>query len=164
MNLFIDIDGVLLGKSPETNRPTLATHAKQFVEYVLDRFDCYWLTTHCKGSTDTAIDYLAPYSDPEFLTLIQKIKPTNYKTFKTEALFGDFLWIDDQPSAYEFQYLEENNLLRYWLQVNTRHNINALNQIITDLKSYGVSWRGSSTCIWSDNTDSVLDKLASFLW
>ena len=134
MNLFIDIDGVLLGKSPETKKPALANYAKELLEYSLHNFDCYWLTTHCKGSSETAIDYLRNYSDEGFLSLAQKIKPTNFKTFKIEALFGDFLWIDDQPTAYEFQYLEENNLLNRWLQVNTRKNFNELSLIISDLK------------------------------
>ena len=135
-NLFIDIDGVLLGKSPETKRPALANHAKEFLEFSLQNFDCYWLTTHCKGSSETVINYLRSYSDGEFLSLARKIKPTNFKTFKIEAFFGDFLWIDDQPTASEFQDLEENNLLNRWLQVNTRKNFNELSLIINDLKDF----------------------------
>jgi len=135
MNLFIDIDGVLLGKSPENNKPALANYAKDLLEYSLDNFDCYWLTTHCKGSAETAVDYLRAYADAEFLSLAEKINPTNFKTFKVEALFGDFYWIDDQPTAFEFQYLDEQGLLDRWLQVNTRRDMNELASIIAFLKS-----------------------------
>ena len=61
MNLFIDIDGVLLGKSPITEQPVIANHTKIFLEFCLLNFDCYWLTTHCKeGKNDQVIRYLAP--------------------------------------------------------------------------------------------------------
>jgi len=105
MNLFIDIDididGVLLGKAVETGEPALAEHAADYLEICLVHFDCYWLTTHCRGSIDTVIDYLAPYADSGFLALAERTRPTDFKTFKTEALFGDFIWVDDQPTAYE---------------------------------------------------------------
>jgi len=133
MILFTDIDGVLLGKCPETGRITLANFAKEYLQFCIDHFDCYWLTTHCRGSIDTVIDYLQPFADNELLTLIRKIKPTYFKTFKTEALFGDFIWVDDQPTAYELMHLEQNNQLHYWYQVNTRHNINELSTLIEEL-------------------------------
>ena len=137
MNLFIDIDGVLLGKSPITQQPILASHATKFLEFCLSNFDCYWLTTHCKeGINDGVINYLTPYADPKFLSLALQVIPTSFTTFKTEALFGDFLWIDDQPTAYEILYLDEKNLLNRWIQVNTRKNIDELALIIEFLRKY----------------------------
>ena len=136
MNLFIDIDGVLLGKNETTNKIILANHATAFLEYSLIHFDCYWLTTHCKGSVETVIDYLTPYADEKFIELIKCVKSTNFRTFKTEALFGDFLWVDDQPTAYEIQYLDEKGLLERWLQVNTRKDINELSCLITYLNRF----------------------------
>lgn len=134
MNIFIDVDGVLLGKSPQTQQIVLANSAAEFLEYCLLHFDCYWLTTHCKeGRNDKVIEYLTPYADKKFISLAMKIKPTHFKTFKTEALFGDFIWVDDQPTAYEIQYLEKNNLLKYWIEVNTRKNINELTSIFNYL-------------------------------
>jgi len=134
MNLFIDIDGVLLGKSPDTRKPCLANSAEEFLKFCLETFDCYWLTTHCKGDASTAVDYLRPYADDKFITLAERIRPTNFKTFKTEALFGDFFWIDDQPTAYEFQYLDDNDWLKHWIQVNTRKDINELSSALRFLK------------------------------
>jgi hypothetical protein len=135
VNFFIDIDGVLLGKSSATGKCILANHAKDFLEFGLDNFDCYWLTTHCRGSIDTVLAYLAPYADAELNTLIGKIKPTYFKTFKTEALFGDFIWVDDQPTAYEFQVLDENNQLDRWYQVNTRKNPDELLNLMRSLQA-----------------------------
>ncbi|MBL7004415.1 MAG: hypothetical protein ISR69_10355 [Gammaproteobacteria bacterium] len=136
MNLFIDIDGVLLGKSPVTQQPALATHAEEFISFCLLHFNCYWLTTHCKGDVQTALDYLTPYSKPSFIEMLKNIKPSHFKTFKTEALFGDFYWIDDQPTAYEIQYLDENEVLDRWLQVNTCNNIDELESIINFFKQH----------------------------
>ena len=128
MNLFIDIDGVLLGKAPHSPQPQLANEAEVFLKFCLKHFDfdCYWLTTHCKGDASTALDYLAPYMQPSVATLAAKIQPSTFKTFKTEALFGDFICIDDQPTAYELQVLEEKDWLVRWFEVNTRKNLNAL--------------------------------------
>jgi len=134
MKLYTDIDGVLLGKSRETGLPTLANHAEHYIEYCLANFDTYWLTTHCRGSADTALDYLTPYCSPEMLALLRQIKPSNFKTFKTEALSGDFIWVDDQPTAYEFMVLEQNDWLHRWYQVNTRKNENDLLSLLESLE------------------------------
>jgi hypothetical protein len=55
--LYLDIGGVLL-----TKRNTEAADlGAEFVDFVTEYFDCYWLTTHCKGSTETALGYLSRY-------------------------------------------------------------------------------------------------------
>ena len=136
MNFYIDIDGGLLGKSPETRKCVLANYAAEFLQFSLQNFDCFWLTTHCKGSVDTVLRYLMPFADEEFMALAQQIQPTYFKTFKVEALAGDFLWIDDQPTAYELQYLDENDWLNRWIQVNTRKDINELGSTIRFLQRY----------------------------
>ena len=56
MILYLDIDGVLL----DYNTDTYAKGAIELIEYVTSEFDCYWLTTHCKGDTEPAIEYLVP--------------------------------------------------------------------------------------------------------
>ena len=134
MKLYTDIDGVILGKSDTTNLPALANYVEEYLEYCLTNFDTYWLTTHCRGDVETALHYLEPYASPEIMTLLSKIKPTNFKTFKTEALSGDFIWVDDQPTAYEFMMLEQNDWLQRWYQVNTRKNKNELLTLIESLK------------------------------
>jgi hypothetical protein len=130
MNLFIDIDGVLLGKNPDTKEQCLANDLEFFLSFCLARFDCYWLTTHCKGDIEPALNYLTPYADQSQMALLTQIKASSFKTFKTEALFGDFIWIDDQPTAYELQFLDDNDLLDRWFEVNTRQDMNGLTKLL----------------------------------
>lgn len=133
--LYIDIDGVLLGKNLETHEYCLANQVKDFMIFALANFDCYWLTTHCKGDASVALDYLTPYCHDDELSLFRLIKTTNYKTFKTEALSGDFIWIDDQPTAYELQVLEENDWFDRWFEINTRKNLDELIKLIPALEA-----------------------------
>jgi len=134
MLLFIDVDAVLLGKSDARNvEHCLAAGCEEFIDFALENFDCYWLTSHCKGDADTVLNYLRPYATAQLLEKLKKIKPTTYKTFKTEALYGNFIWIDDSPTMYEFNYLEENDLLHRWLQVNTRKEYRALEKLMPDI-------------------------------
>lgn len=126
IKLYIDIDGVLLGKDPASKQYCLANNTEDFLIFALANFDCYWLTTHCKGDANNAVDYLRPYCDEETLSLLKLIKETNYTTFKTEVLSGDFICIDDQPTAYEILYLDEQNWLDRWFEINTRKNLDAL--------------------------------------
>ena len=54
MNVYLDIDGVLLA-----NEENLAIGATEFIKYAVEHFDVYWLTTHCMdGTTEHAIEYL----------------------------------------------------------------------------------------------------------
>ncbi len=97
--LYIDIDGIIL-----STRPTKAANfAVPFIHYIIENFDCYWLTTHCKGDTGNALKYLKKYFDEDTMSLLQKIKPTNWKNQKTEAIdfTSDFLWIEDNPMGDE---------------------------------------------------------------
>jgi len=50
--LYLDVDGVLLAQESK-NIPTtvLANHINEFLEFVLQNFDCYWLTTHCRNNS-----------------------------------------------------------------------------------------------------------------
>ena len=119
MKLYLDIDGVLLGTVD--GAPRLANGAGDFIDFVLGKFDCYWLTTHCKGSVEPVLSYLKPYSTDEFYSSIQKIKPTNFDVFKTEAinLTEPFIWIDDSPLSSEIEILDQHGKLNAWYEVNT---------------------------------------------
>ncbi len=134
MKLYIDIDGVLLGKTTD-GKLSLAHQTVEFLQFALAHFDCYWLTTHCKGDASTALDYLAPYSSQEVMTLLSQIKATHFRTFKTEALNGDFIWIDDAPTAYEIQVLDENDWLDRWFEIDTRKDLGGLVALIPLLKA-----------------------------
>jgi len=106
MNLYLDIDGVMLGKEdPNSPEIRLAHHAEEFLAFALALFDCFWLTTHCQGRTEEVLRHLAPYCSVDFLDLAAKVKPTCFQVMKTEALDGDFLWLDDAPLQCELDWL-----------------------------------------------------------
>lgn len=135
MLLFLDVDGVLLGRRhPRDPTPCLAGDCEAFVDYILAHFDCYWLTTHCRGDADAVIDYLRPFADEALIDKLRRIQPTNFRTFKTEALHGDFVWIDDAPTRYEFDYLDQQGMLQRWLQVDTRRDFRMLEKLMADLE------------------------------
>ncbi|MCK4704316.1 MAG: hypothetical protein KAT90_02445 [Gammaproteobacteria bacterium] len=137
MNLFLDIDGVILGKrNPRDIERALAGQCEQFIDYVLENFDCYWLTTHCQGDLDTVIDYLRPYSSQAMLDKFKLIRPTHYRTLKTEALQGDYIWIDDAPLICEIDLLSSNNQLNRWLEIDTQKDYFALIKLMPLLESF----------------------------
>lgn len=100
--LYLDIDGVLL-----TAKHTQA--APGVDEFITQHFDCYWLTTHCKGDSAPAIRYLSRFLLPATLEKLRlAVHPTNWDTLKTEAidLASDFYWLDDRPFQSEIAYLQ----------------------------------------------------------
>lgn len=105
MKLYVDIDGVLL----TTKLTQKAPHADFFVKYITEKFDCYWLTTHCKGDVTPALNYLKNYFSENTISLIKKIKPTNWTTLKTEAInFSEgFYWLEDFPLQIEKEILNQ---------------------------------------------------------
>lgn len=107
LKLYLDIDGVLL-----TTKNTKAKYfSKPFIKFITQRFDCYWLTTHCKVDASTAIKYLSGYFPLVYLNMLQKIKPTNRDTLKTEAIDFEsvYVWIDDMPMESEMRIMKEKN-------------------------------------------------------
>lgn len=106
MKLYLDIDGVLL----TTKQTQIAEDASAFIAFVTENFDCFWLTTHCKGDNAPAIKYLSKYFDNETIELLQKVKPTDWSTLKTEAIDfkSDFIWLDDFPMHSEITVVKEH--------------------------------------------------------
>lgn len=105
IKLYLDIDGVLL----TIKHKKAADHSTEFIQFITENFDCYWLTTHCKGDSNSAVRYLSSYFESETLEIIKKIKPTQWSTFKTEAIdfSSNFIWLDDYPFPSEIQILME---------------------------------------------------------
>ena len=104
--LYMDIDGVLLNSKKE--KPVENVH--ELISFVVSNFDCYWLTTHCKGNSQPTIDYLSEYFPEEDIELLRAVKPTDWKTLKTEAIdfTSDFSWIDDYVMSAEKEILFTN--------------------------------------------------------
>lgn len=131
--MYLDIDGVLLGKLE--GRIELAKGAESFIDYALQNYDCYWLTTHCKGDTQTVLDYLAQYSTSDFTEKIRLIKATNFDTWKTEAIdfSQEFIWVDDYLFNAEINVLKKNGCLPSWHQVNTCQDEGALVNLLRSI-------------------------------
>jgi hypothetical protein len=132
--VFLDIDGVLLGK--KNGRVVLAKGADEFLRFVTSHFDCYWLTTHCQGDATTAVNWLKPYVSKKLIEVIKQIKPTAFNVLKTDALpkDGNFFWIEDQPLASELIYLEKNSLLPCLIRVDTYRNKEDLVECLSYLR------------------------------
>jgi hypothetical protein len=131
MNIYLDIDGVLLA-----NELNPASYAPEFIKYVIDRFpnSTYWLTTHCQGDASSPINHLAPVFDKESIELMRKIKPTTWlnSPCKTSAIdfTKPFLWFDDDLFYGEKLDLIKHNVLDNWIEVDLRKDPNQLKKFI----------------------------------
>lgn len=107
--LYLDIDGVLLTAKYTQAAPGV----DEFVDFITQHFDCYWLTIHCKGDSVPAIHYLSHFLSPATLEKLRlAVQPTSWDTLKTEAidLTSDFYWLDDQPFQSEIAYLQAHGV------------------------------------------------------
>lgn len=122
--LYLDIDGVLLTKHQQ-----IPEGAGEFIDFALTHFDCYWLTTHCKGSAQTALRYLAAFYPADIVAQLRAVKPTDWDALKTDGinLKHPFFWVDDYP------FEAEKNVLRAHGQLT--------NLLVCDLKQHNELFR-----------------------
>ena len=127
MKLYLDIDGVLLDYGTDTH----AKHVGEFIDYITAEYECYWLTTHCKGDSSTAIAYLSSYLPPEMIKKLESVKPTTWDDMKTEAIDfdHDFVWLDDYPFNAEIGVLEYYKVQDSLFRVNLSNEDELLNVI-----------------------------------
>jgi len=131
MKIYIDIDGVLLHDSLENNG-MLVDGALELLQYVTSKYDCYWLTTHCKGGENHAIEHLGKRIPPEQIKMLEKIKPTDWGLLKTDAIdfTSDFRWLDDDVYSPEMEELVKHNAQDKLIKVNLHENPKQLWEII----------------------------------
>lgn len=137
MNIYVDIDGVLLA-----NEENLAIGVAEFIKYAADNFDVYWLATHCMdGTTDHAIKYLQRGSDENLRPWLGNFKPVTWSLKKTEAIdfTKPFLWFDDDCFSGEKIDPHEHGVFNSWIEVNLAkypdqmvHELKLLKSIIAD--------------------------------
>ncbi|MFW0862332.1 MAG: hypothetical protein ACKKL6_01985 [Candidatus Komeilibacteria bacterium] len=115
MNVYLDINGVLL-----TNNIQPAQNVVEFLKYLTDNHTVYWLTTHCRGGENRAVEYLSDKLPAEALVYLNKILPTDWDTLKTEAI--DFtnkcVWFDDQSIRAEDKILAKHANTVKFIHVN----------------------------------------------
>lgn len=129
MNVYLDIDGVILA-----NDKNEARHVYEFLRHITTKYpdSTYWLTTHCQGNAQTAIERLKLVLKPEAMELLHNIKPTRWNVAKTEAIdfSRPFLWFDDDLFDDERAELERNHVLGNWIEVNLAKNEDQLKELI----------------------------------
>lgn len=106
MNIYLDIDGVILGtKSPRKD-------VEELLRYILEHYpdSTYWLTTHCKSGVNRCAEWLRQNDISSDLVdeLDETVKETDWGVMKTEAidLDQDFVWFDDTLFETERKTLE----------------------------------------------------------
>ena len=131
MKIYLDIDGVLL----DYDNGGVADGAVELIEYIVKEFDCYWLTTHCKGDPMAAVRYLQEYFPDDTVELFKKVKATDWTDLKTEGIDFDsnFIWLDDYPFQAEMAVLENFGASESLLKVNLK-NEGELSRILAYLK------------------------------
>ena len=128
MNIYLDIDGVLLSRGWKP-----APYVAEFLRAATERHDCYWLTTHCTdGNAQQTIEYLSKILSSDTLKYCNKIKPTTWSFQKTNAIdfSSPFLWFDDAPMDYEKEILAQNGLSDSLVLVNLQDNPNHLKDLV----------------------------------
>ena len=117
MNIYLDVDGVLLNHDG-----SLANHADEFLAAMVHSgHPVHWLTTRCRdGDSSAVVAVLGRLVQPSTVELLASIKPTSWATSKLEAidLRSPFIWIDDQPLQFEIEELQECGLLDRWVKVD----------------------------------------------
>ena len=113
----------VVGSSP-TRGAKKYKSPEEFVKYLIDSHDVYWLTIHCTGDSEYTIKLLKKFFSGENLELLERIKPTYWREFKTEAIDfkEDFLWLDDHLLEEEIQVLKRNKKFDSWVEVDLSKN------------------------------------------
>jgi hypothetical protein len=126
MNIYLDIDGVLI-----TKQGVEANHLTGFLEAVTTWQSCLFLSTHCKGDTAHALEYLSQVVSDDALNLLERVEPTNWSTLKTEAIDfnAPFIWLDDYAFHAEREVLAEHDALRQLIMVDLDRNPDQLLQV-----------------------------------
>ena len=134
MNIYLDIDGVLISDAIESYGQPVA-HVLDFLKFITARHNCYWLTTHCMNGENHVKEFLQKKLPPEAMTHVSLIKPLDWKEWKTEAIdfSKDFRWIDDDVYEPEQEMLRSNNCEDKLIKINLRENPNQLQDILGQL-------------------------------
>ena len=134
MNIYLDIDGVILG--PESPKKGI----DKLLKYLLKNYpdNTYWLTTHCKGGINRCGEWLRQNHLPEKLVaeLEAKVKPTDWGVLKTDAIdFSQpFFWLDDSLLESERMVLSQHGALDSCMLID-KHDPKAIKTALKRIKS-----------------------------
>lgn len=129
MNIYLDIDGVLLDKYGNP-----ADHVDYFLQHVINNFPntTFWLTTRCQGDASATLMQIGRLFSKETQSLLECIKPTSWTTAKTRAIdFSErFIWLDDNLFLEEKVTLKKFNSLDSFIHIDLRNNPHQLRSIV----------------------------------
>lgn len=129
MNIYLDIDGVLLA-----NESNASPYADEFLQAVLKEYpdSTYWLTTHNWKGENRAKTVLTPHLRPETVLLLDKVKPTVWGELKTDGIdFSQkFLWLDDDLWPDELKALEAHDATHNFIMIDLSKDPDQLKTII----------------------------------
>lgn len=93
---------------------------------------CYWLTTRCKGNVRPVLNTLQPLLNQDTAQLIELVKPTNWRTLKTESIDfkNSFKWLDDSPMHAELRVLEQNGVSDSIVLIDLKSNPDNLRDVV----------------------------------
>jgi len=115
MNYYLDVDGTILTKD---HHEAIGLH--DFLDFILKSGEVYWLTTHCRElDTSHVLETLQRYLQPQNFALAKQIKPTQWRTLKTEAIdFSEpFYWFDDYVMEAEKKVLKTHGCFASWAPI-----------------------------------------------
>jgi len=128
MNIYLDIDGVLL-----VNEKYAAPYADELIQAILKEYPdtTYWLTTHNWQGENRAKDVLAPHLNPETVAVLDMIKPSEWDRLKTDAIdfSKKFLWLDDDLWDEELRVLESHHATDSFILIDLTKDPEQLNKI-----------------------------------
>ena len=137
MKIYVDIDGVLLTKNHK-----LPVDVIEFIEFLVNNFECYWLTTHCRGGENKSIEYLKNFFLEKEINHFRKFKETNWNDLKTEAIDfkSNFIWLEDYPFESEKKVLAKNKKSENLIEVDLRRK-KELNRVIHQILLLEEKWK-----------------------
>ncbi len=129
MNIYLDIDGTIITKDLKP-----ANGLDDFLKYITQNHQVYWLTTHCYGDVEPVINFLKPIISKNAYEHALKIKPTLWPSEKIDAIDQSepFLWFDDYVMQNQINALRQNGLLENWIKIDLVANPNILIELVGD--------------------------------
>jgi hypothetical protein len=127
MNIYVDLDGVILRRADTVSGIELAPSALSFLRWAAEFHRPYWLTTRDAHGQHLGILRVFRQAmncatlPPDVEALLKSIRPTVWSGTKVSAidLGSNFAWVDDEPLAVEVAALRDRNVLHRLVVINT---------------------------------------------
>ena len=134
VNLYLDLDGVILRQADSVAGIELAPHAFEFLKWATECHRAHWLSTRDSHGQHSGI--LRSFRlamgcatlPVDVEALLTSVRATSWSVSKVSAidLASDFVWIDDEPLAVEVAVLRGRNLLHRLVVIATNKDDDGL--------------------------------------